>query len=169
MYVIKILKNKNSKTKIVVPFMYSSFTNIYLWCLHKMGVGKGVRKIYHAFADSIILNNRSIAHFCGWWKWEGHLLLIFCECLIWVTSKVIIISKKNCLESKRIRYSQNFHLIIRHTVTWSFHPCYKYQEQPLITWHLLLQSQQWNRQNIVWNMFKVNNNKDNRTTSITSS
>ena len=130
MYVIKIAKNKNSKTKIVVPFMYSSFTYIYLWCLHKMGVGKGVLKICHAFTDSIILNNRSIAHFCGWWKWEGHLLPIFCECLKWVTSKVIIISKKNCLESKRIWYSQNFNLIVRHTVTWSFHPCHKYQEQP---------------------------------------
>ena len=28
MYVIKIVKNKNSKTKIVVPFRYSSFTLI---------------------------------------------------------------------------------------------------------------------------------------------
>ena len=29
MYVIRIVKNKNSKTKIVVPFIYSSFTLIF--------------------------------------------------------------------------------------------------------------------------------------------
>ena len=40
------------------------------------GVGKGVLKIWHVFADSIILNNRSTVHFVGWWKWEGHLLVI---------------------------------------------------------------------------------------------
>ena len=39
-------------------------------------VRSGVLKICHAFADSIILNNRSIVHFGGWWKWEGHLLVI---------------------------------------------------------------------------------------------
>ena len=40
------------------------------------GVGKGVLKIWHVFADSIILNNRSTVHFGGWWKWEDHLLVI---------------------------------------------------------------------------------------------
>ena len=32
------------------------------------GVEEGVLKIRHVFADSMILNNRSIAHFCGCWK-----------------------------------------------------------------------------------------------------
>ena len=81
---------------------------------------RDVLKICHVFADSIILNNRFIANFCGWWKPEGHLLAIFCECHKWVTSKTIIISKNKCLESKRTRYSQNFNLIIRHTVTYHF-------------------------------------------------
>ena len=36
---------------------------------------------------------------------------------------------------------------------------------PLL-WHLLFQSQQWKRQNNVRDMFKVNNNKDERTRSI---
>ena len=34
MYVIRIVKNKNSKTKIVVPFIYSSFTLISTLILH---------------------------------------------------------------------------------------------------------------------------------------
>ena len=34
MYVIKIVKNKNSKTKIVVPFIYSSFTLISTLIFH---------------------------------------------------------------------------------------------------------------------------------------
>ena len=38
--------------------------------------------------------------------------------------------QKKCLESKRVRYSPNFNLIIRHMVTKLFHPCHKYQEQP---------------------------------------
>ena len=61
------------------------------------GCGEGVLKIFQVFADSIILNNRFIVHFCGWWKWEGHLLAIFCRCHKWVTSKTIVISqKKHC-------------------------------------------------------------------------
>ena len=48
--------------------------------------GEGVLKISHLFADFIILNNRSVVHFCGWWKWEGH----FCRSYKWVTSKTII-------------------------------------------------------------------------------
>ena len=34
MYVIKFMKNKNLKTKIVVPFIYSSFTLIYTIIFH---------------------------------------------------------------------------------------------------------------------------------------
>ena len=96
---------------------------------------------------------------------------LFCGCHKWVTLKTIIIPKNppKCLESKRVRYSQNSDLIIRHTVTWSFHPCHKYQEQLTLIWHLLFQSEQWKPQNNVWNMFKFNNNKDVRTRSITSS
>ena len=93
--------------------------NIHL-CLHKREVGRGVLKICHVFPDSIILKNRSIANFCGWLNWEGHLLAIFCGCHKLVISKIIIISKKKCLESKRVRYFQNFNLIIRHTVTYHF-------------------------------------------------
>ena len=45
--------------------------NIHLWCLHKKGVARGVLKNCQVFADSVILNIRSIVHFCGWWKWLG--------------------------------------------------------------------------------------------------
>ena len=114
------------KFKISVVFRYvtdqtlkNQEGNIHLWCLHKRGVGRGVLKICQVFADSIILNNRSIANFCGLWKWEGHFLVISCGCHKWVTSKTIIISKKS-LESKRVRNSRNFNLIIRHTVTYHF-------------------------------------------------
>ena len=41
------------------------------------GGEEGFFEICQVFADSIILNNRSIVHFCGWWKWEGHLLATF--------------------------------------------------------------------------------------------
>ena len=57
----------------------------------KRGVRRGVLKNCHMFADSAILNIKSIVHFCGWWKWQGHLLVIFCERHKWVTSKTIII------------------------------------------------------------------------------
>ena len=143
--------------------------NIHLWYLHKRGVGTGVLKICQVFAESIILNNRSIANFCRLWKWEGHLLVISCGCHKWVTSKTIIISKKS-LESKRVRNSRNFNLIIRHTVTYHFTLVINIKNSPPpLIWHLLLQRQQSNRQNNVWNMFKVNNNKDARTSSVTSS
>ena len=56
--------------------------------------GEGVLKICHVFGDSIILNNRSIVNSCGWWKWEGHLSVIFGGCHKWVTSKTKKISKK---------------------------------------------------------------------------
>ena len=118
--------------------------------------GEWVLKNCHVFADFIILNIRSIVHFCGWWKWEGHLLVIFCGRHIWVTSKTIIIQKKN-----KFNYKTNRNLIISPLTQIS-------RTTPLI-WHLLFQSQQWKRQNNVWNMFKVNNNKDARTRSITSS
>ena len=76
----------------------------YLWCLHKMGAGREVLKDCRMFVDFIILNIRSIVHFRGWWKWEGHLFF--------VTSymgdlKDNNTKKKKCLESKRVRYSQN--------------------------------------------------------------
>ena len=57
-------------------------------------VGRGVLKNCHVLADSIILNIRSIVHFYGWWKWEGHLLVIFCGRHKWVTSMILIIQKK---------------------------------------------------------------------------
>ena len=72
--------------------------NIHVWCLHKGAVGRvgrGILKNCQVFVDSIILNIRSIIHFCGWWKWEGHLLVIFCGRRKWVTSKTIIILKKS--------------------------------------------------------------------------
>ena len=73
------------------------------------GVGRELLKICHVFVNSIILN-KSSAHSCRWWKWEGHLLAIFCGCHKLVTSKTIIIisKKKNCLESKRVQYFENF-------------------------------------------------------------
>ena len=58
------------------------------------GVRRGILKIWHVFVDSIILKNRSIVHFGGWWKWQDHLLVIFCGRHKWVTSKTITISKK---------------------------------------------------------------------------
>ena len=61
-----------------------------------------------------------------------------------------------------------FNLILRHTVTYHFTLVKNIKIKPLI-WHLLLQSQQWNHQNNVWNVFKVNNNKDARRRSVTSS
>ena len=96
-----------------------------------MGVGRRAFKVCHVFADSIILNNRSIANFCQWWKWEGHLLSIFCGCHKWVTSKAIIIFKKNCLESKHVQYAKNFNLIIRHTVTYHFTLVINIKNNPL--------------------------------------
>ena len=66
------------------------------------GVEKGVLKNCHVFADFIILNIRSIVHFCGWWKWEGHLLVIFSEHHKWVTSKTIIQKKKIGIKTRPI-------------------------------------------------------------------
>ena len=62
--------------------------NIYL-CLHTRRMGRGVLKIWHVFADSTNLNDRSIVHFGGWRKWKGHLLIIFWWHNKWVTSKTI--------------------------------------------------------------------------------
>ena len=45
----------------------------------------------HVFMDSIILNNKSVVYFCGLWKWEGHLVVIFSGPHKWVTSKTMII------------------------------------------------------------------------------
>ena len=138
-------------------------------CLQKRGVGRGVLKNCHVFVDFIILNIRSIVHFCGWWKWEGHLLVIFCGRHIWVTSKTIIQKKSKCLELKRVRYSQNFEFYFKTNRNLIISPLTQISRATPLIWHLLFQSQQWKRQNNVWNMFKVNNNKDARTRSITSS
>ena len=133
-------------------------------------MGRGFLKNCYVFADSISSNNRSIAHFCGWWKWEGHLSPIFCGCYKWVTSKTIIIfKKKNCLGSKRVRYSQNFNLNYKTYGNLIISPLSQISRTIPLVWHFLLQSQQWNRQNNVWNMYKINNNKDARTRPITSS
>ena len=64
------------------------------------GVGRGFLKFWQVFAGSIILKNRSIVHFFGWGKWEGHLLAVFCGCHKWVTSKTIVISKTKSLGIK---------------------------------------------------------------------
>ena len=104
--------------------------NIHLWCLHKKWVGRGVLKICHVFADSIILNNRSIANFCGRWKWEGHLLAIFGGCHKWVTSKTIIIFFKNMFGIKTRPIFPKFLFNYKTYGNLSFHPCHKYQEQP---------------------------------------
>ena len=144
--------------------------NIHLWCLHKRGVGRGVLKNCHLFADFIILNTRSIVHFCRWWKWEGHVLVIFFGRHIWVTSKTIIIQKKNkCLESKHVRYSQSFKFNYKTNHNLIISPLTQLSRTTPFMRHLLFQSQQWKRKNNVWNMFKVNNNKDARIRSITSS
>ena len=90
--------------------------NIYLLCIHKGRVRRGLLKIYHVFEDSIILSNRSIVHFCGWWKWEGYFLAIFSGCYKWVTSKTIIIYKKNVWNQNASNIPENFNLIIRHMV-----------------------------------------------------
>ena len=93
-------------------------------------MGRDVLKICHEFADSFILNNRSIVHFCGWWNWEGHFLAIFCGCHKWVTSKTVIIStQKKCLESKRVQYSQNLNLNYKSYGNLIISPCSKYQEK----------------------------------------
>ena len=44
MYVIKIVKNKNSKTKILVPFIYSSFTliSILIFDFHQLHFKKKI-------------------------------------------------------------------------------------------------------------------------------
>ena len=105
--------------------------NIHLWCLHKKWVGRGVLKNYHMCADFIILNIRSIVHFCGRWKWEGHVMVIFCWRHIWVTSKTIIIQKKTNVWNQNVSdIPKILNLIIRQTLTSSFHPWHKYQEQP---------------------------------------
>ena len=63
-------------------------------------VGRGVFKNCHVFSDFIILNIRSIVPFCRSWKREGHVLVTFCGRHIWVTSKTIIIQKKQMYEIK---------------------------------------------------------------------
>ena len=128
----------------------------------RKGGGEGVLKNCHVFADFIILNIRSIVHFCGWWKWEGHLLVIFCGRHKWVTSKTII-QKNKCLESKRVRYSQNFKFNYKTNRNLIISPLTQISRTTPLIWHLLFQSQQWKRQNNVRNMFKV------RTRSIKSS
>ena len=67
----------------------------------------------------LLFNNRSIVHFCGWWKWGGgHLLVIFCGRHKSVTSKTIIISKKaNVWNGKTSNIPETLILIIRHTIT----------------------------------------------------
>ena len=147
------------------------------WCLHRRGgglggwwVGRRVLKNCHVFADFTILNIRSIVHFFGWWEWEDHLLVMFCGRHIWVTSKIIIQKNNNkCLESKRVRYSQDFKFNYKTNRNLIIPPLRKTSRTTPLIWHLLFQSQQWKRQNNVWNIFKVNNNKDARTRSITSS
>ena len=63
----------------------------------------------------------------------------FCGRHKWVTSKTMIISKKKkCLESKRVLYSQNFNLIIRHNLTIS--PLSQMSRTTPLIWHLYLQS-----------------------------
>ena len=70
-------------------------------------------------------------------------------------------TKKNkCLESKRVRYSQNFKSNYRTSCNLIISPLTQISRTTPLIWHLLFQSQQWKRQNNVWNMFKVNNNKD---------
>ena len=133
------------------------------------GVGREVLKNCHVFADFIVLNIRSIVHFWGWWKWEGHLLVIFWTSYMGELKDNNNTKKNKCLESKRVQYSQNFkfnyktngNLIISRLTQIS-------RATPLIR-HLLFQSQQWKRQNSVQNMFKVNKNNDDRKRSITSS
>ena len=95
------------------------------------GRGEGVLKNCHVFADFIILNIRSIVNFCKWWKWEGHLLVIFCGRHIWVTSKTIIQKKSNAWNQKASNIPKILNLIKTNcNLILNFHPWHKYQEQP---------------------------------------
>ena len=91
----------------------------------------------------------------------------FCGCHKWVTSKTITSKKKFGIKTRPIypKFSFNYktygNLIIS--------PLSQISRTNLLSWNLLLQSQQWNRRNNVWNMCKVNKNKDARTRPITSS
>ena len=82
---------------------------------------------------------------------------------------LIKIQKNKCLESKRVRYSQNFKFNYNRNHNLIISPLTQISRTIHLIWHLLFQNQQWKRQNNVWNMFNVNNNKDARTRSITSS
>ena len=75
------------------------------------GGWEGFFLIWHVFADSIILNNRSIVHFAGWWKWERHWLVLFCGCHKWLTSKTIIILKKQKFGIKTRPILNHFNLV----------------------------------------------------------
>ena len=132
-------------------------------------MGREVLKYCHVFADFINLNIRSIVHFCGSWKGEDHVLVIFCERHIWVTSNTIMQKKTKCLESKRVRCSQNVKFNCKTNRNLIISPFTQISRTNPFICHLLFQSKQWKRQNNIWNMFKVNNNKDARTRSITSS
>ena len=37
-------------------------------CIYDFHMEGGRLQIYHVFADSVVLNNRSIVHHCGWWR-----------------------------------------------------------------------------------------------------
>ena len=91
----------------------------------------------------------------------------FCGCHKWVTSKTITSKKKFGIKTRPIypKFSFNYktygNLIIS--------PLSQISRAAPLIWHLRLQSQQWNRQNNVWNIFKVSNTKDARMRSITAS
>ena len=55
----------------------------------------GFLKFVTCLQIPFFLNNRSIVHFCGWWKWGDNLLVICCGHHKWVTSKAIISKKAN--------------------------------------------------------------------------
>ena len=108
MYVTKIVKNKNLKKKNCGFFIYSSFSLIstlifYFHQLHfKNKILSRIANIYGSYWHKLTkklfksnwysLNNRSIAHSCGWRKWKGNLLVIFLGYHKWVTSRTITIS-----------------------------------------------------------------------------
>ena len=108
---------------------------------HKGG-WEGVLKNCHVFVDFIILNIRSIVHFCGWWKWEGHLLVIFCERHIWVTSKTIIIQIKQMFGIKTSSIFPNFKFSYKTNRNLIILPLTQILRTTPLIWHLLFQSQQ---------------------------
>ena len=79
--------------------------------------GWGLLKFAPCLQILFFSNNRSVVHFCGWWKWGNHLLVIFYGNHKWVTSKAIISKNANLWNRSASDIPGILILLIRHTVT----------------------------------------------------